>query len=97
MEGLTRRFFEVVTKGNEGKGTSFTWRFERPQGGPATVDGRVRRRGDAQRLIRMGMRSSVIACCPTRISKRTFAGSRWPIATPSTPISTDSPTYGRLD
>lgn len=41
MEGLGRRFFEAAVHGNEGRGIEARYRFERPQGGLATLDGQL--------------------------------------------------------
>jgi hypothetical protein len=41
MQGLAERFFEAAVHGNEGQGIAWRYRFERPQGGLATLDGGV--------------------------------------------------------
>ena len=39
MEGYAHAFFKAATRGNEGRGIAWRYRFERPTGGLATLDG----------------------------------------------------------
>lgn len=39
MESLARKLFDIATQGNEGRGVEARYRFERPEGSLATLDG----------------------------------------------------------
>jgi hypothetical protein len=55
MEGLARRLLDVATHGNEGRGIEWRYRFERPAGGLATLDGSAGAEVLDSALIRFSM------------------------------------------
>lgn len=55
MEGLARRLFDAATRGNDGRGIEWRYRFERPAGGLATLDGSLGMEVLDSALIRFGM------------------------------------------
>ena len=55
IEGLARKLMDVATKGNEGHGIAFDYRFERPAGSLATFDSSIGGEVLDSALIRFGM------------------------------------------
>jgi hypothetical protein len=55
MEGLARRLLDAATRGNDGRGIEWRYRFERPAGGLATLDGSVGMEVLDSALIRFSM------------------------------------------